>query len=566
MIWKKLKQVAPVWRWLILVAIVAALAIPVRNGAEVLYRSVEDWRAHQLMAEAAALLAQHEETAAESKMTAAYYLAPHDLDILRGCAQEELKAGDSRSLAFYQALLQEPGVTRADRRDALRASLAFGDMSGAESLAGYLAAHSPEAEDDALLAQLEWAEHRPQQAVVLLRQALAVDPKDREDEVLLAKMLILSGNAEYQAEALTMLRSVAQTQDQLGLNALIIMSKNQDLDEPTRRDLLDQLWKHPLLNDEGRFAAWGLEVRLGDRDPKVVLQQAVDFFKSATLSRKSVAARWLYGEGEPELALELAQPPDTAASQDLFLVRLDALSSLKNWTEVRKELADPKAPLPQSIDYLYRARADQELGDEIESKADWDRARSAAFSESGMLEYLERYALQVGDYEQAQKTLSKMTEQFPAEAQKGYVALLQAEAKSGQTQLLLQTLKQMTVDLPYEPEAKNDWAYLSLLLNLNVDEAQRTAENLVENHPEFLAYRNTLALAEIRKNDPQAAQQAYQGLKIDWSTAPAGGKAIYAVVLAANGEKIQANEFARAIDRSQLRPEELALLNTYLPL
>jgi hypothetical protein len=123
----------------------------------------------------------------------------------------------------------------------------------------------------------------------------------------------------------------------------------------------------------------------------------------------------------------------------------------------------------------------------------------------------------------------------------------------------------MMVDLPYEPEPQNDWAYLSLLLDQNIDEAGRTADALVAAHPQLLAYRSTLALANIRKNNPQGAEKVYQGLQIDWTTSPASWKAIYAVVLAANGEAAKAGEFARGINRSQLRPEELALLNAYLP-
>ena len=147
----------------------------------------------------------------------------------------------------------------------------------------------------------------------------------------------------------------------------------------------------------------------------------------------------------------------------------------------------------------------------------------------------------------------------------GYTALLHVEAQHGTNDEILETLKQMEIDLPMQPEPKNDWAYLNLLLNTHVDEAWETAQSLVQANPQILAYRSTLALGYLRKNDPIGAAKVYEGLQIDWSTAPPSGKLIYALMLGANGKKDQAKAFVRVLDRSQLRTEELALLNFYLP-
>jgi predicted Zn-dependent protease len=344
------------------------------------------------------------------------------------------------------------------------------------------------------------------------------------------------------------------------------MAMSPGLDDASRRSLLDQLKQHPLLDDEGRFSAWDLESHLNDRDSKVVLQQVVEFFKTADLQRKSKAAQWLNNHGQSELALELAKPPDSSANQELLLARLDALANLKNWAEVEKELSVTGIPLPQSLIYLYTARSAQELGDLPRSQTAWEKARSAAVTEPGMLVYLGEYALKLGAYDEAGKTFSVMSRQSPEQALKYYTLLVQTEARSGQNTQLMQTLKQMTVDLPYEPEPKNDWAYLNLLLNTNVDEASKVAEALVKAHPQILAYRSTLALAYLRKNDPADAAKVYQGLQIDWSSAPASWKLIYAVVLAANGDKAKAQGFISGITRDQVRPEESALMNAYLGL
>jgi predicted Zn-dependent protease len=181
-----------------------------------------------------------------------------------------------------------------------------------------------------------------------------------------------------------------------------------------------------------------------------------------------------------------------------------------------------------------------------------------------MLYFLGQYAVKIEQYNEAKKTYAQMAHN-QEQAMEGYTALLQVEAQHGTNAEILETLKQMIADLPLQPEPKNDWAYLSLLLNTNVDEAWNTAQSLVQANPQVLAYRTTLALWYLRKNDAAGAVAVYEGLQIDWSTAPPSAKLIYAVVLGANGKKDQAAAFVHTLNRSQLRAEERALLDAYLP-
>jgi len=106
---------------------------------------------------------------------------------------------------------------------------------------------------------------------------------------------------------------------------------------------------------------------------------------------------------------------------------------------------------------------------------------------------------------------------------------------------------------------------LNLLLDTNVDEAWNTAQSLVQANPQMLAYRTTLALGYLRRNDAAGAEGVYEGLQIDWSTASPSAKLIYASVLAANGKRDQAAVFVQTLNRSQVRAEEWALLDSYLP-
>ena len=555
----------PFKRWLLLLVAGIVVLIATYFGALWLYHTGKVWRARSLAREATELL-DHQAPAADAqdKLMAAYHLASYDAEVIRACARYSLSQADPTALEFYQQLISLPDATRDDKRAALRACLLFGNLNTAAQLAEILTTHDPEPDDWVCKAQVLWQMKDYADAVPLMRQQIVAVPDNRSYQFLLAQMLASLSDDPGQEEALATFRKLAQGKDQASLDSLVAISRATGLDKSSLKTVLTQLQNHPLRDDNSRFAAWELEARLGDRPPKVVLQEVVDYYKSSDLAHKSRAARWLYGQTQPELAMELATPSVAIESKDLFLVRLDALAYMNDWSEVSKELTDTHIPISQTLVYLYRARAAKEMGDPTGSAANWDQARGAATAEPGMLTYLGNYALKTGVYEEAQKTFVLMT-QSPTQAEEGYTDLVQLISQHGSATDLLETLRQMTTALPKKPEAKNDWAYLSLLLNLNLVKAAQAAHDLVNDHPEMLAYRSTLALAYLRQSDFSGAAKVYQGQQIDWQSAPSSWKMIYAVVLTASGDPTSARSMAHTIELAQLKPVERDFLNSWLP-
>src|ERR1700677_5134237 len=238
-------SLSPGVRWLIALGVMLLLGLLAWPVCTVLYHTGEKWRAHQLARQASDLLDHHNAAEAEGKLMAAFNLAPFDLVVLRTCAKCEEIAGNRVSLDFFQRLLLQPGATRDDKREALRANLNFGDFADAQKISDDLMAKDPTSEDYALQGQLYWAQSKGAEAIAAMRQAMALDSVDRGHQVLFAEMLVLSGDAQNQKEALSMVRELAQTQDENGLKALLIMAKDQGLDAPARLDILNQLKKYP---------------------------------------------------------------------------------------------------------------------------------------------------------------------------------------------------------------------------------------------------------------------------------------------------------------------------------
>ena len=548
-------------RWIIVIVLIVGL-VPAAFAARWGYHEAKAWRAEYLAHQAMDMLKRHDVSNAEPKIQAAYALSPFDPDVLRTCAKFSVAANDPQALNFYHSLLAHAEATPADRLDAIQAALTFNNLAQADEWVQPLTGSDSSADDKAAEAQVRWQEGKHDAAIDLLRKAVDQDPSSHDDAFLLARMLLVSSKPSDQAEAEKILRDLAGNDDAVGLKALEQLAPMRDQDDASRHWIYGRLKNHPLLDDDGKFALWDLEVLLGT-PAQTVVKEATDAFVGSSADRRAAAARWLNARGAPQSTIDLIPVQDAMGDRNLLLVRLDALAYLKDWSEVQTELNNPRVPLPQAVVLLYRARADQELGDQAASQADWTRAIEAATGDVQSMSLIGQYAAQMGAYDQAEKAFGKLA-QMPGQAETAYLALIQLVAKHGTTAQLRDTLVGMINAVPKAAEPRNDWAYLSLLLNADVDTAFTVAQTLEAAHPELLAFRSTLALAYLRKNNPAAALKVYNDFTIDWKTAPPSWRMVHAVVEGANGNKAAAQAEAENINRSLLRPEELTLLDDYV--
>ena len=557
--WEDMSSTA---RRTIIIVIIVAL-VPAAFAARWGYHKAKEWRGEYLAHQGLELMDRHDISNAQPKLQAAYALAPFDLYVLRACAKFSVTAADPQALVFYRGLLGHPDSTRADRRDAVQAAISFNNLTQADEWVEPLAGSDSSADDKSIESQLRWQQDRHDAAIDLMRKSIAQDPSNHANAFLLARMLLVSGKPPEKAEAEKILHDLGGNDDASGLKALEELSQLRDQDDATRQWVLGRLKSHPLLDDDGRFAMWDLEVLLGT-PAQTVVKEATDLFKGTAADRRSAAGRWLNNRAAQQRTLELISQQDGMGDRNLLLVRLDALAKMKNWSEVQTELNDPQIPLPQAIVLLYRARAEHELGDATSSQADWTRAMGAATGDAQSMTVIGQYALQMGAYDQAERAFERLA-QMPGQAEAAYLALIQIVAQHGTTAQLRDTVLAMVNAVPKAAEPRNDWAYLSLLLNTDVDTAFAVAQGLETAHPELLAFRSTLALAYLRKNDPANALKVYQDFKVDWSTASPSWRMVHAVVESAGGNKAAAQSDAENINRTLLRPEEVTLLDNYVP-
>ena len=247
-----------------------------------------------------------------------------------------------------------------------------------------------------------------------------------------------------------------------------------------------------------------------------------------------------------------------------FLLRLDALARLGRWPTIREELvlasAEKNALDPFFIE-VFQARVAQEMREISMADVRWKQAMSKAAGNPQKLEFLANFAEKSGNLPMAAEAYRSMVK-FPAAAVPGYLGLIRVAEKRADMRQLRDVLGELSRQLPEDPAPKNDLAYLNLLFNERIDDSLQISRDLVSALPDRAAYRTTLALAYLRKNESQKALAAYDETKIDWSAALPGWQAVRAAVLAANGREEEARRLAASINWDRLKPQERDLVRT----
>ena len=112
---------------------------------------------------------------------------------------------------------------------------------------------------------------------------------------------------------------------------------------------------------------------------------------------------------------------------------------------------------------------------------------------------------------------------------------------------------------PDDRNIQNNFAQLSLLLNLNGDRGQKIARELYEKEPANVAYVSTYAFALYTQGVSKKALKVLGGLT-DAQLHQPEIAAYYGIVLAAAGDQARAGEFLDLGEKAKLLPEEKALV------
>jgi len=356
-------------------------------------------------------------------------------------------------------------------------------------------------------------------------------------------------------------------------------------------EVIQTLEKHPLSRAPQKLIALDLRAHNDPSQCEAILQQALDSLGKGDSESLVALARWLNNKQEHQRELDAIPLRRAVQNRELFLQRLDALGALGQWSEIKRLLVSEAFPLDPSVEAMYLARCNQQLGEFTASQNNWQRAFEAAGGDPQKLLTLADYAEKNGATPTAEKAYNTVVREAPHVrlAQQGRLRVAQS---SRDTRKIHAVLIYMLKQWPNDSAIQNDEAYTRLLLASAQENKERRfetaegasqapsesggttavsstkepitvaqlAEQLVQREPASLPHRTLLALARLQSGDAAKALEVYNGIHVAPNAASPSAIAIHAAVLAANGQMESARAEASAVKDEQLLPEEQEMI------
>jgi thioredoxin-like negative regulator of GroEL len=147
----------------------------------------------------------------------------------------------------------------------------------------------------------------------------------------------------------------------------------------------------------------------------------------------------------------------------------------------------------------------------------------------------------------------------PVKGDDALAALYRYFAKNGDTENLYRALLHRLELHPNDRNVQNNFAQVSLLLNLNTDRGQKIAREIYEKEPMNPAYASTYAFALHVQGDTKKALKVLESLTVEQLHQPEIA-AYYGIMLASAGDQARAPEFLDLGEKASLLPQEKALV------
>jgi tetratricopeptide (TPR) repeat protein len=522
------------------------------------------WRSVHLAGSAEEYIAKGDLLKAFEKAQAAYYLKPDEPRAMRAVATIMDQGGRyGEALPFWRSLASSSGST-PDRLALAEDLLRTGAITEASNVVATLRATSPRSGPVLRLsARLAAAQGRLPEALAMARESLEVEPNHPEGRLLAATFLAQGQEALERQAAFDELWSLSNEQGAIGTRALEMLGRWPKIPPDREPELLRRLRERPMPDERFKFLAVEVTLRLHPGEKAKILDELVAEYRTKDAELRKECAVWLNQQGALEKTLELLPEEECMTRKDLLLVRLDALSPMNRWADVRRILELRTVPLEEVYRQAFLARCAAQEGDATEAESHWRRARIEAGNDARLLGFVGEYAERAGELKQAE-SVYKALARNAVNSRPAYDALLRVVARSSETREVRDVLVEMNKAFPEDAAIENDLAYFNLLLNENVEDASASARKLRTAAPGNLAHRTTLALAYCRQNEPAEALRAYDGLDVPWGRVPPSQRAVHAAVLALNGEVDPAKKEIAELSLSELRPEEKKLIDPWI--
>ena len=523
------------------------------------------WReASRLAVLAAADLANNQRELVRGNLSLALSMSPDHVEASRLAARLADLEGDSRALGYHETVLGSWSATPSDWTRGALSAARFKESD----LALKWAAKASKLANDPSFPHIVRAEVHATRSETFEQERelrLAFSQRESTENLNALAFFLLNRNEDislHAAEAASLLWRIGQIdRGPAGLDALRLAISSGILDKENLIEWLDAYRLHPSSDPASSLFVDEIQLGLFPESQARVFEGVVSRGLALQPVERVPLARWLLQNQQNSAVQYLLPLNEAIKNPQAFRCWVDAAIALKKWDQISDALKNPVNPLPSYQTQAFYATIAGIKGDSAKSEKLWrevmlnNRTRPEIFLElliqlirAGQWKtfYLELPVL-LGDPAWALKTVETL---IPV--------VRQYQDSSLMMDFYQQTMKSRFLIKEHLPKDRAAYTRLILGETVPMDDLEMRAKK----YPENASFRITYALGLLKSGSK--VKSLFVLKDIEPSIQPAGllphQRAVYATVLAANGQGDEAQTILKTIPPGSLtRQEEAAV-------
>ena len=545
-----------------IIAWTVGLIVLLSVGSVFAYRQYRNWQQRRLVAEANALINEGDYKRASLDARRLLQINPDSAEGCRIMARLSEKAGLRSALEWRRRVMDLGQATPNDLILLARAAVRFDDRPTADVAMARLPESAKESPDyHALMADIAYARRDGVEMEKQLSEASRLDPGNKDYTMRLASLRLgandlnvrLKGRetlVAMQADPATRrdaTRYLAEDELRQG-NALDALELARQLDTLPGKTFNDRLLLLSALHatKDSKFSAFLEELQTSSMDEPERVGALLTWMNMHNMAGEAIA--W-----------SAKLQPGLIGNKLVQIALADAFVTKREWASLQRLVNSGNWGTVDFLRNALLARAMRELGNTADSASQWNEAMKKVAVDSRYIMMLAETVEKWGWRSEAIELLWLIAKD-PLKGDEALRTLYQYFAKKDDTENLYRVLLHSTELHPDDRNAQNNFAQISLLLNLNVARGQKMAREVYEKEPKNAAYASTYAFSLYAQGENRKALKVFETLTEEQLRQPEIA-AYYGVILAATGDLARAPEFLDLGEKStKLLPQEKAMI------
>lgn len=468
-------------------------------------------------------------------------------------------------VVFYQQHLAGLDPTFENRLKAIQVAVKYHAYREAETMIakiGQEGAKSPEFLD--LAATVSRRMGNQTKAKYYLMSLVSLQPSNTRARFDLAQLRLVEGSPENKPSIRAEIQTLASDPEYRGRAlALLLTDSLQAQNSAESLELADQLIAVPDTTPPSTVLIADAYRRFAPNRFKPYIAQLEQKF-SSDADKVIILANYLVAN---EMAEETRKWVDTLddkvkAAEGVQVTYAYALLIQKDWTALETFLRGAKWNENEFARYALLAYRYRIAGRDRDFNESWKLAMIEVGNNPRRLQTL---LAQVSSWNWQDQKFELLWKRFMLEPTNHGIRnqLIVWERGRGNTAALNRLFARIVELDPSDTDSKNNYAYTSILLGINLDRAYQSAHEAYESNPKNGFYATTQAFALYRQSKYSEALDIMQGLGVVALTVPERTM-LQSVILIANGKYEEGANMAMSLKADAFLPEERRLLTDAL--